>query len=545
MILNASEIGMGSHIEADLLIIGGGAAGITIAREFAGTSHKVILLESGGEELDERIQALYAGDLRGLNTEPIDLSRLRYFGGTTNHWAGWCHPLESWDFERRADWPESGWPVSREDLDPYYRRAMGICELGPYVFDDPSFWRAQDGGDALLPLPSDLEKLRTAIFQISPPTRFAEAYGPELREARNIRVMLDATALELMPSEDSHDGRAQKRIGHVRVATMGGNSFTVSGRATVLAMGGIETARLLLLSDKVHASGTGNEFDLAGRYFMDHPWISESAYLHFNQEGLNLPLYFDEYKLAGTRVFGVLSPARDLMVREQIGGFRLWLRPTSISPLGNDSIRTVFQGLRQGEIVEDLTGHIVNIVNDFDILADSAYKTLTRSRTGIFGGTGTGAGHYRGASIDLNFEQRPNRDSRVLLGDELDAFGQRRVALDWRLSETDRQTAMRAIELAASEFGRMGIGRTRLKIDLRKNENWPDDMTGSRHHSGTARMARDPKQGVVNADCRVHSVDNLFIAGSAVFPTTGFANPTLTITALSLRLADHLREVLA
>lgn len=545
MILNASEIEMGSHIQADLLIIGAGAAGITIAREFAGASHRVILLESGGEELDERIQALYAGALTGLHTEPIDLSRLRYFGGTTNHWAGWCHPLEAWDFEKREDWPESGWPVSRDDLDPYYRRAMGVCELGPYVFDDASFWRAQDGGNALLPLPADLEKLRTAIFQISPPTRFAETYGPGLREARNIRVILDATALELAPPEDSHGGREQKRIGHVRVATLGGNSFTVSGRATVLAMGGIETARLLLLSDKVYASGTGNEFDLVGRYFMDHPWISQSAYLHFNQEGLNLPLYFDEHKLAGVRIFGVLSPARELMAREQIGGFRLWLRPTSISPLGNDSLRTVFQGLRHGVIVDDLSDHIVNIVNDFDILADSAYKTLTKSRTGIFGSSGTGADPYRGASIDLNFEQRPNRDSRVLLDTALDAFGQRRVALDWRLSETDRLTAMRAIELAAGEFGRMGIGRTRLKIDLFKDKDWPGDMTGSRHHSGTARMASNPKRGVVNADCRVHSVDNLFIAGSAVFPTTGYANPTLTITALSLRLSDHLREVLA
>ena len=545
MMLAAGKIESGSHIDADLLIIGAGAAGISIARQFAGTAHRVILLESGGEDPDDAIQALYKGAVTGIGTEPLDRSRLRYFGGTTNHWAGWCRPLDPWDFETRPGWPESGWPISRADLDPYYQKAMAVCQLGPYSFDDPLFWLGQPGGSALRAFPVDPDKLRTAMFQISPPTRFAEVYGPDLQKAPNIRIILGATVLELLPPEEADAGSERKHIGSVRAATLAGNSFTVSGRATVLAVGGIETARLLLLSDKIHATGAGNEFDLVGRYFMDHPWIENSAYLQFTTEGQNLPLYFDENELAGTRVFGVLSPSRTLMQRDGIGGFRLWLQPSTTSNLGGDSVRAIVQGLKRGEIAGGLSDHIGNIVSDFDILVDNAYRTISGSKSGLFSRPGEKAKPVKGANIDLNFEQQPNPDSRVSLGQDLDAFGQRRVALDWRFTEIERRTARRAMELAASEFARIGLGRTRIRLNLDSSAEWPSDMIGSRHHLGTARMAGDPRRGVVDADCRVHSMENLFIAGGAVFATAGYANPTLTIVALALRLSDHLRDVLA
>jgi choline dehydrogenase-like flavoprotein len=184
-----------------------------------------------------------------------------------------------------------------------------------------------------------------------------------------------------------------------------------------------------------------------------------------------------------------------------------------------------------------------NILSDFDVLADNAYKTITGSKNGWL--TDQSEGPYKGAWIDINFEQRPNRDSRVLLDTVRDANGQRRVLLDWRLSETDRLTATRALEFVAREFGRIGLGRTRIKLDLENDAAWPTEMQGSDHHMGTLRMAESPAQGVVDANCRVHSTTNLYIAGSAVFPTGGYANPTLTIVALASRLAAHLESVLA
>jgi len=173
----------------------------------------------------------------------------------------------------------------------------------------------------------------------------------------------------------------------------------------------------------------------------------------------------------------------------------------------------------------------------------TAYKTVTGSTKGLFKLDENGPA--KGAFIDLAIEQRPNRDSRVMLDKSRDAFGQRRVRLDWRLSDTERHTATRALDIMAHEFGRLGLGRTRIRIDVSGKNPWPKELKGSCHHSGTARMAASPNDGVVDADCRVHSLDNLYVAGSAVFPTQSYMTPTLTIVALAARLADHLGKVLA
>jgi len=541
--VSSATVEAGSRLEADLVIVGAGAAGITIAKRLAGTSHRIVVLESGGQEPDAFTQSLYKGAIAGQPTDPIDVSRLRYFGGTTNHWAGWCRPLDPADFRRRADWPESGWPIARSDIDPYYQEAAALCQLGPVSFDDLPFWQRQRGGRAVAPFPLDANLLRTAIFQVSPPTRFGKVYGPALEAANNIRLILNATVLELLPAVASRTDQPRKSVGSVRVTTKDSKSFTVSARAFVVALGGIESARLLLLSDKVNPTGAGNENDLVGRYFMDHPWLTEACYLRFTRDGIQAPLYFDELSLAGARIFGAITAAPELLEREKIAAFRLVLRPSRVSTVGADSVRTLAAELKRGAFPENLGEHVSNIFSDIDVLADSAYKTVTGSKKGWFADDNTRP--YKGAFVDLNFEQRPNRDSRVLLDNSVDAFGQRRVRLDWRLSETDRRTATRALDILAHEFGRIGLGRTRIRLDLANGAPWPRELIGSNHHSGTARMAENPKLGVVDGNCRVHSTTNLYIAGSAVFPTTGYANPTMTIVALASRLAVHLQSMLA
>ena len=141
-------------------------------------------------------------------------------------------------------------------------------------------------------------------------------------------------------------------------------------------------------------------------------------------------------------------------------------------------------------------------------------------------------------------EQAPNPASRVRLIEQRDALGMPRVQLEWRLSGLDKRSIRRAHELLARELGRAGLGR--LQLMLSEDEHrWPPELGGGRHHMGTTRMHRDPARGVVDPDCRVHGVGNLYVAGSSVFPTVGAANPTLTIVALALRLADHLVEQLA
>ena len=544
MITNAKTLTPGETIETDLLIIGAGPAGITIAKQFAGTSIRVIILESGGESYDYAAQDLNRGVITGTHAEPLDASRLRLLGGTSNHWAGWCRPFEKEDFESREDWPESGWPISRDELNPYYDGATELCQLARKSFDDFEYWKSQPGGKQLDKLNLNDSRLLTSIFQISPPTRFGDTYRQDLEQAKNIRVILNATVLELLKSDDSAIQSSIKKLSGARASTLDGKQFIVKAHSIVMAVGGVETSRLLLLSNKVHPNGVGNENDLVGRYFMDHPWLRSISYLRFNKPGTYWPLYFDKTKVSNTRIFGTLTPSPELKRTKHIGGFRLWLQPSKVSSAGIDSARTIVNDLKQGHLTDHFGEHIANLYADADTLADAAYKTLFQVRKSPFAHKTLASDPYLGAFIDLNIEQQPNPDSRLTLDTTLDSFGQRSIKLDWRLTDTDWNTATTALNVAAQEFGRINAGRVHIPLQGDK-PNWPQLITSSNHHMGGARMANDPKRGVVNADCRVHSVDNLYIAGSAVFPTSGYANPTLTIVALSLKLAAHLRGVLS
>ena len=544
MFVSGADIDAGSTLQGDLVIVGAGAAGIAMAHRLIGAPLRVILLESGGLEFEEPVQDLYRGAVVGQPTEDLDISRLRYFGGTTNHWAGWCRPLDREDFEARSDWPEAGWPIARDDLDAYYPDAAGLCQLGPAGFDDLEFWRRRPAGQELRALDLDSDRLRTALFQVSPPTRFAETYGPALRAAANVQVVLNANVIELLPTPTAAPDADLKSIGGVAVASAPERQFTVTGRAVVVAIGGIETPRLLLSSTRVHAAGAGNERDLVGRYFMDHPWLVQQAYWRFSREGSNWPLYFSETEIDGVHLFGTLAPNRDWARERGIGGFRLFLQGSTASTAGNESLREIVGALRQGRLADDFGDHVGNIVNDIDVVADSAYKTVTGSRDSPFHTSPGPGAPLKGAQVDLNFEQRPNPDSRVTLGEDRDAYGMRRVRLDWRLGDSERRTAAEALALLAQQIGAADLGRVRIKLDLADGKAWPGEMMGSRHHMGTARMSATPRTGVVDRDCRVHGTANLFIAGSAVFATCGYANPTLTIVALALRLAEHLRKEL-
>ncbi len=546
MITDANTLAPNQTIDTDLLIIGAGPAGITIAREFAGTAIRVVLLESGDKSYNYDAQDLNRGAITGINAEPLDTSRLRLLGGTSNHWAGWCRPFEREDFEVRKDWPESGWPISLDDLNPYYNRATEICQLPRKKFDDIDYWQSQLGGSHLKKLSLNDTRLLTAIFQISPPTRFGDTYLKDLEQAKNITVLFNATALELLKSNDSSINSSIKKISGARVSTLDKKQFTINARTTVTAVGGVETSRLLLLSNKIHPQGAGNENDLVGRYFMDHPWLRSISYLRFQEAGTNWPLYFDKTKVANTRIFGTLTAAPELKKSLEIGGFRLWLQPSRTSTAGLDSARTIINNLKQGQLADDIGNHIANLYADADTITDAAYKTLFQVRDSPFAHKSIPSDPYLGAFIDLNIEQRPNPDSRLTLDSPIDALGQRQIKLDWRLHDTDWHTAKMALNTAAQEFGRINAGRVHIPSEFdSKTPNWPPLITSSNHHMGGARIALDPKQGVVNADCRIHSIDNLYVAGSAVFPTSGYANPTLTIVALSLKLADHLRGALS
>jgi choline dehydrogenase-like flavoprotein len=535
MFIDARSLSENSVVRTGVCIIGAGAAGITLALSLRSAHFPVTVLESGSLVFDQATQDLDAGEITGLPIFPLETSRLRFFGGSTNHWGGTCRPLDEADFQARAAIPYSGWPLRRADLLPYYEQAHGLCELGPFEYD-PGFWRREIG----LPTPNfDPARIKTAVFQSSPPTRFGLLYREELRQAEAITVYLNANAVDL---EVNATASAVERV---KVASVGGPAFFVSAKYVVLATGGLENARLLLLSNGVQSAGLGNTNDLVGRYFMEHPYFRRAGVARFAAPDPSLP-YAEEPPTIPA--FAVLAPGDTPASKapsdtEGTGGFQIMLREIHRTVDGVDSLKTVAGALSRFTLPPRLWEQLGDILRDRGEVADSIYRSVTGRNTSPFSAPVPQGPAVTGAVLDVLLEQAPNPDSRVTLSRERDALGKNRIVLDWRLGEFERRTYRRALELAGLEFGRLGIGRVRA-TPLPAG-GWPKDMVGSDHHMGTTRMSDDPKTGVVGADCGVHGVANLYIAGSSVFPTSGYANPTLTIVALALRLGHELRRRMA
>ena len=523
--VDARALSPSQTIEADVCVVGAGAAGLALAQALP-TRLDVVVLESGGFRYEAETQDLYAGKNEGADY-PIETSRLRYFGGTTNHWGGNVRPLDPIDFTQRPWIPDSGWPIGRNDLDAHYQQARAFLGLPPDVFDART-WEAP----GLPPLPLGTASVENNVFPSVVPSgrRLGPVHRQSILSAANVRLVTHANLLEIQASEDA------THVTGLRVGTLGGVRFTTRARAYVLAAGGIENARLLLLSDQVHPSGLGNQRDLVGRYFADHHVVWPAGLLLLSDPSRSLGFY-DERSRGGEALGrGVLTVSEEAQRDHHLNNMRFQIGPrvpldqAILRQRAARSARAGYRALRDGELPDDLEWHVANVIGDFDELVTGAYL-LGRHR-----------GDYPSWHVYLIGigEPRPHRDSRVRLGSELDALGQRRVVVDWQWHHEDLDSFRRAVGLVSEDMAASGIGRVRDAI--------PDDFDPSpfrasphSHHMGTTRMHDDPARGVVDRNGRVHGIDNLYVAGSSVFPTFGNANPTLTILALTFRLAEHLQ----
>jgi choline dehydrogenase-like flavoprotein len=485
---DARKLADGTQLESDVCIIGGGAAGISMALEWADRAQTVSVIESGGLADDAASQALYRGRIYGRSYFQLDTARTRRFGGSTNCWQGMCRPLEAQDFEQR-DWiPGSGWPFGLDELRPFYERAQRICGLADFEYGAERWQQPSEP-----PIAFDSPSIQSRVFQISP-RRFAEHYAEALRRARNVDVQLWANLVALETDANA------RHVVRARLMTLDGRRFSISARHFVLATGGIENARLLLASRGARPAGLGNDYDLVGRYFMEHPHLVAGAWLRSSE---SIPLGFYRARAAeGIHIAGLLTPSAEAQREQRILSFASFLAQDAKLP--------------------EFEQFLARFIGEMDAAPDPASRAI----------------------FFLNdVEQAPNPASRVKLIDELDALGVPRVQLEWRLSSLDKRTLWQGHRLLARSLGRAGLGRLQVLIE-EDDHTWPGDLGGRCHHMGTTRMHQDPKQGVVDANCRVHGIDNLSVAGSSVFPTSGSANPTLTLIALALRLADHLKQEL-
>lgn len=497
MFIDARGVTNETVVESDVCIIGAGAAGLTLAKEFIGQPFRVCLLESGGLELDKDTQSLYKGENVGLRYS-LTGQRARYFGGTTNRWAGFCRPLEKNAFEYRPWVPHSGWPFKITELIPYFERSQTLCEIGPFVYD-PAYWEKKFGDPKFRQLTFSNSRIVTSLFQFSnPPTNFGKTHRQAVRQAKNIATYLYANVVNIESAEN------EKKVRRLRIITLEGNKFWVSAKIFILATGGIENARLLLLSDKDgRTPGLGNQNDLVGRYFMEH--------LHFFSWGMIVTFknssYFEgfmNYHRKYKEKLLVFTIADEVQERE-----KLLISCVNLSHL-------------QG--ANPFQEHVGNVVADLDAdhIAGNS-RASSDNQPVIF-------------TMTTRSEQSPNPSSRVTLCDSRDRLGYRQVRLNWRLNSQDIPSAQKAIRIIGEEIGRAGMGRVRLAI--------PQTPSGGGHHMGTTRMDLDPKKGVVDQHCLVHGISNLYIAGSSVFPAGGASNPHLTLLALALRLADHIKKVI-
>ena len=510
----------GATFECDLCIIGAGAAGITIARQFLGGPHSVLLLESGGLEFEADTQALYEFENVGLPR--IRDSRYRFFGGTTNAWDGRCAPLSAIDFAYRP-WVEySGWPLTAADLQPYADAAHAECGLALNLYQDRL---AAALGIALPPL--DRSKLLPHFWQFSPqgPKRFGPAHREELERARNVRVLLHANATKL---QTAPSGRA---VDWIDIRTLGGVSGRVRARFVILCCGGVENARLLLLSDSVEAGGLGNGHDLVGRFLMDHPRRVCASILA--RDAYEFQDYFSGYRdRAGARfVLGVeLSP--QLQERQELLNCGALFFSTDDEASGTLALLRLLgrQGTEHG--VQEIMRDVWRVMADLDdVTINVRRRVLLPGRDMVI--------TPRTTVMLSDVEQAPNRESRVTLSRERDALGLNHARVDWRITDQERRTMSALTTAVGEEFGRMNLARVRMEEWL-TDAGAAQDYREAHHHMGTTRMGGAADAGVVNRDCQVFGVDNLYVAGSSVFPTSGHVNPTLTIVTLSLRLADHL-----
>ncbi len=483
----------------DVCVIGSGPAGITIARTLAAAGASVALMEAGGLEITEESQDVYRGSSVGMEYFDLDVCRLRFFGGTSNHWGGWTRALDPVDFVTKPWAPLSGWPIPQIALDAYRAEADSILDV-------PSATEAPD-----LPMRQDVYDFHRFQFRFSPPTRFNEKYLAEIEASQAITLVLNANLVDLRL-----DDGLQTVTGAVfRSYDPADPGFTVKARAFALCTGGIENARLLLNFNSQIPEGIGNRSGWVGRCFADHP--------HF---------------LIAEAVLRVLVREREFyapteLFMQQHGclnfGLRLeprWIWPYELPALAQEDMPP-----------EDFNILLERLVRDPFIdrsLTDRLVLPQPSGQTGV---------------VRIAQEAAANPDSRVMLSDERDAFGLRRVRLDWRLAAIDVDTMRTAVtafgrHLAEQQIGRIRIGDW-LLADPPQFPGIADDEVGGKHHIGTTRMAATDATGVVDPDCRVHGTSNLFIGGSSVFPTTGHCNPTYTITQLALRLGDHLTDWLA
>ncbi len=525
MKLNCNDFSTQKTWESDVCIMGAGVAGITLANELREKGVSVILLEAGGDSYDQAVQDIAkANSVTAPYADPSQ-SRLRFLGGASNHWSNNTSPLSEIDFIKRDGLPNSGWPITKRDLDPYYAKAAAYCGTGEDGYD-LSYWHEKFG---VKPTISEKQSSGITLSMAKasiPPTQFYRAHGSKLNESEHVTVITYAQVTNVSFNP------VQKELDSIEVTGPNGIVHRVVSKEVIMAFGGIENARMLLHFNQKHNGQLGNQGDSVGRYFMDHPTFrgaqiyTKTPDIFTMFKGEMLP----DYKRFALNFFEL---SESTLVKNNLTNLRLPLIAATRKQLshGLSSFHLMKERFSGKQVSSSIAADITNLVMDYDIVADA----ISRKTTGeaLF----ESVDDFGGFQVPLMMEQTPHRDNRISLSKKKDRFGIPMLNIDWKLHDDDKTRVWRGLNVFSSELGALGIGRVR-SLESRASRIFEDQIGFGHHHMGSTRMSTSPESGVVDSEQRVFGVGNFSIAGCSVFSTGGHVPPTLTIAATSIRLAD-------
>jgi choline dehydrogenase-like flavoprotein len=508
------------HRPGAVVVVGAGAAGLALATALEDAGRDVVLVESGGDPRDQEsidgAASLNSGAVTGQGYQGLDQGRSRVLGGATQLWHGQCTRMRESDLAPR-DWvAHSGWPLTLDDLGPWYEAAETWFGLSGRGYDS-SRWSEHK---ALSPLPWSQDRLLDDFAEYTSQPHLGDRFRSRLEKSARITTLVHATVAAVQTSEDRVTGlELRDRSGRRRVLT---------ADTVVLAAGAIENARILMLSDPEGVGvGTGRQW--TGRYLQDHPivdllevspvrpeWLQDRTSHLYRRRSRIWP----KVRIApGAQEREGLVAANALVVHEY-------------DDLALDAVRRLASALQRRRRPQDAAGDLRLAVTAVGPTVRTAWRRWVRGLS-----SGRPASEVR---LQVWLEQVPDPDSRVTLDTATDRFGLRRPHVDWRISDTEIRTSRTMAAWVAHDLETAGIATTRALPAMTDDAAWRAAVTDAFHPAGTTRMSIAPGEGVVSRDLEVHGVRGLHVSGASVFPIAGYANPTLTIVALSLRLADHL-----
>jgi choline dehydrogenase-like flavoprotein len=511
-------------LSADVCVVGAGAAGIVLATELSKAGLHVMMLESGDVRPKKIDQALNTGEVVGQRYAGLTNGRMRALGGATRLWFGQCIRLEEIDLAKRHWVPYSGWPISMEDLAPWYQRAEQFFELEGERYDEqiyrnlgmsPPAW--YDG------------ELCTHFTIYTPRIDLGRLLYREIKENMGIRLLLNANVVEVAVNEGG------STCGGVHITSLGGKAAFAKAPVVVLSCGGIENARLLLLSRSKKREGLGNDRDLVGRFLQDHP-NAKTATVYPRDIGSFHALFSLQYK-----TYFRYFPKFPLHPRKQRAEQCLNCTSHLVFQQDEDSglaaAKEIYRAVRRKQKPSQIGQKLWNTTKDLPSVLHAAFSFLFKSKSVL--------GQPIQVRLQCHTEQQPDPESRITLSMDRDILGMPKARVHWKINEAERTSMCIATRSMKWELARLGLAEVQIDPWLDDDAaDWKSRITDSYHHIGSTRMASSEGDGVVDSNCQVFGTRGLFVAGSSVFPTSGYANPTLTIVALSLRLAHHIRETM-